>query len=184
MIDRLFENIRSKYTDAQFIERYGLGDRLDQTIYEWLDSDVMKLHPDVIGQTLYIIKHECDWPPTISEFMRCSKNVKIDGVPSLEEAYNQAAMGENLSEKHIVVRVAAKETGVYDLRRYPRSKIFNRFSYNYEQAFSRWLKNEDLMKEFRKGLEFKEDSEPVTKKQAEQEREKFRSLKNTLLGGT
>lgn len=64
------------------------------------------------GLTMLVEKgDEFDWPPPANVFRQLC--LHVPGLPTEEEAWDQALRGEY---KHDAVRVAAKQTGTYDLR--------------------------------------------------------------------
>jgi Replication protein P len=101
---------------------------------------------------------------TPGEFLAlCSANVEDFGLPSIDEAYAQACKNSHPSALnrwegvHDAVRLAARDTGSYELTSLPRDKSFPIFKRNYDNYVQKVMTKQPL-KALDKAIEHKPDS--------------------------
>jgi hypothetical protein len=108
------------------------------------------------GLNLLVDKgEEFDWPPPAPVFRALC--LQVPGLPTEEEAWDQALRGEY---KHDAVRVAAKQTGTYDLRTArPDNKALRKtFARNYSIVRARAVMGKPLEDTIPLGIEHEHKS--------------------------
>ncbi|GLQ31628.1 replication protein P [Litoribrevibacter albus] len=95
--------------------------------------------------------------PSVGQFVQWCKPTPEDfGLPSVQEAYFEAAKNASRVRSHKfshpAVRLAGGATGWFELASQPESKIFKRFERNYQVLVNRVMAGEDLSAEIPKAL--------------------------------
>ena len=177
----IFAKLEERYSPTKFAHEYGEGESLDAMMTSWVDSDIPTLSQFSIDAALERVHQEFTWPPHCSEFLRYARSFSMLDVPSLEDAYQLSTnrpSEEQWKTVHIVVKVAAQKTGMFELRNETRDKTWSRFRDNYNKALDAYLKG-DLKYNGAPALPHA-PGKRVTPEEGQAARAEFLSLKNKL----
>lgn len=104
---------------------------------------------------------EASFVPTSGQFIEmCKITPEEMGIPSLEEAYREAATQVHSSWSHPIVYHAWNNSGSFEMRVLPRSQNFPIFERNYQILLKKMLNGEDLPV-IPKAIEHKSEEKPV-----------------------
>lgn len=108
-VRRIFTTLKIAFP-AWYEKHYGdhRAEQLGRRV--WMEC-VKDMGDDAVDRGLRRMAKECKHPPAPSEFVELCKHV--EGLPTEDEAWDQALRGVY---RHEAVRIAARETGTFDLR--------------------------------------------------------------------
>lgn len=139
-VNKIFTTLRISYP-AWYAKHYS-NEKTEQLAKRiWL-TGIKELSTAEVDRGLQRLVLSCEFPPSLFEFFKICK--RVDGLPSLDRAFDQALSGnyKNNNDIHKVVKVAAKKTGLFDLQRgVPTDQdLKKRFAYNYQVVSERYAK--------------------------------------------
>jgi len=104
---------------------------------------------------------EASFVPTSGQFIEmCKITPEEMGIPSLEEAYREAATQGRSTWSHPIVYYAWYNSGPFEMKTLPRSQNFPIFERNYQILLRKMLNGEELP-EIPKAIEHKREEKPV-----------------------
>lgn len=117
---------------------------------EWGQA-IEKLTMEQIKRGLEHCKNHLEWPPSLAEFLKCSR--EDNTLPTINQAFREACMASDNHEwSHPAVYHAARDVGLYNLRTQAERYTRPLFERSYE-IFCRRVKNgESLEVPIPKGL--------------------------------
>lgn len=109
-VGRVFATLKTSFP-AWYEKHY--GEKRAETIARrvWM-TGIRELSDEQVDRGLRRMVLEREYPPSLVEFVRLCR--KVDGVPDVATAWHQALEGRY---SHDAVKVAAAQTGLYELRR-------------------------------------------------------------------
>lgn len=138
-VKRVFATLKTSYP-AWYEKHYGheQAERLAKRI--WI-TGVRPLTDAQVDRGLQRMVLDADFPPSLKEFIQLCR--RVDGLPDARGAWGQALAGRY---EHDAVRVAARLTGTYDLRRsrHDNKALFAQFERNYAIVLRRLENGEPL----------------------------------------
>lgn len=149
---------------------------------QWFNTDIINLDRKTIDAALRTLRQTYEWPPSIAEFIKICSDPKTLGLPSADEAY-RLATHEPLYKLHPVIRGAAENTGVFELRHMQERHSKPIFKVNYENALKKYMNGEDVCKPIPKALP--EPPEPtITPREVYEAKQEFQRLRAALRAST
>ncbi|WP_312380518.1 replication protein P [Pseudomonas oryzihabitans] len=138
-VKRVFATLKTSYP-AWYEKHYGHPDAERLAKRVWM-TGVKTLTDEQVDRGLQRMVLDSDFPPSLKEFVRLC--CKVDGLPTAADAWHQALAADYRFE---AVKVAAKLTGTYELRRaghgdVPLKAVFER---NYAIVLRRMENGEPL----------------------------------------
>lgn len=118
----------------------------------WESSDLVKLPAEWIKSGLDHCRSNEPWPPNCAQFIAiCKPTAEKLGLLTADQAYH-CATHDRVDNLDTATRLAAKNTGYYELRTLSKEKTWPLFKRNYEVVVRRILNGENLSADIPKGL--------------------------------
>ncbi|WP_338799534.1 replication protein P [Pseudomonas monteilii] len=125
-VRRIFTTLKITFP-AWYEKHYGEA-RAEQLARRVWRETIMELNDAAVDRGLHRMVKECKFPPSPSDFLDLCR--RVDDMPTVQEAWQEALMGKYT---HEAVRVAAEATGTFDLRTATGTEksLYQRFERNY-----------------------------------------------------
>jgi hypothetical protein len=156
--------------------------KVGESAYRTWYASLSDLKPGQIKRGLArLVDSGAKFPPSAPEFKAmCRGSAEDLGLPpvfmAFQEATEWAGRTREHAWSHAAVYVAAKNTGLFDLRTKPANSIFKRFEYFYKLACDQVADGEDLSDEMPEALPAPEDGKPINKQAARRHMDQLREM--------
>ncbi|MDH0639073.1 hypothetical protein N5D52_19235 [Pseudomonas sp. GD03860] len=147
-VRRIFTTLKITFP-AWYEKHYGdeRAEKLARRVWRETISD---LNDEVVDRGLHRMVKECKFPPAPSDFLELCK--RVDDMPSVQDAWWEALSGKYT---HEAVRIAAEQTGTFDLRAATGKEkaLYQQFERNYAIVLRRAENAQPLDGKINRGIE-------------------------------